>query len=111
MDLVPRVCAFYSARSSRRSQVEPVETPCLDGLSGYNSDLLDTPIQPAIAALRVDARLRTDEYIEGTVDQSTLEVPDKQKELIRGRADDLAANPSIGLSWSELDARLGDGWR
>ena len=111
MDLVPRVCAFYSARSSRRSQVEPVETPCLDGLSGYNCDMGDTAIQSAIAAMSVDERLELVDYIEGTVDQSTLEVPDKQKELIRGRADDLAANPSIGLSWSELDARLGDGWR
>ncbi len=111
MDLVPRVCAFYSARSSRRSQVEPVETPCLDGLSGYNCDMVDTAIQSAIAAMSVDERLELVDYIEGTVDQSTLEVPDKQKELIRGRADDLAANPSIGLSWSELDARLGDGWR
>lgn len=46
--------------------------------------------------------------IEGTVDQSTLEVPDEQKDLIERRATELAADPPIGLSWSELDARLGN---
>lgn len=73
--------------------------------------MVNTAIQSAIAAMSIDERLELVDYIEGTVDQSTLEVPDEQKELIRRRASDLTANPSIGLSWSELDARLGDTWR
>lgn len=73
--------------------------------------MVDTGIRSAIAAMSIDERLELVDYIEGTVDQSTLEVPDEQKELIKGRASDLAADPSIGLSWSELDARLGETWR
>lgn len=73
--------------------------------------MVDTAIQSAIAAMSIDERLELVEYIEGTVDQSTLEVPDEQKDLIRGRAHDFAADPSVSLSWSELDVRLGDKWR
>ncbi len=73
--------------------------------------MVDTALQSAIAAMSIDERIELVEYIEGTVDQSTLEVPDEQKDLIRGRARDLTADPSIGLSWSELDARLDGKWR
>lgn len=73
--------------------------------------MVDTALQSAIAGMSVDERLELVEYIEGTVDQSTLEVPDEQKDLIRGRAAEFAADASIGLSWSELDARLGTKWQ
>ncbi len=73
--------------------------------------MVDTALQSAIAAMSVEERLELVEYIEGTVDQFALDVSDEQKDMIRRRADDFAADPSIGLSWSELDARLGSKWQ
>lgn len=73
--------------------------------------MIDTAIESAIAAMSIDELLELVEFIEGTVDQSTLEVPDEQKDVIRGRAREIAADPSIGLPWSELDARVGSKWQ
>jgi putative addiction module component (TIGR02574 family) len=73
--------------------------------------MIDTAIESAIAAMSIDERLELVEFIEGTVDQSTLEMPDEQKDMIRGRAREFVADPSIGLPWSELDARLGSRWQ
>lgn len=45
------------------------------------------------------------EYIESTVDQPQIEMTEEQKALIRSRAAELQADPSLGLTWSELRAR------
>lgn len=40
-----------------------------------------------------------------------IEVTEEQKALIRPRAAELQADPSIGLTWDELDARMGSRWK
>lgn len=42
--------------------------------------------------------------------QSAIEVTEEQKATIRSRAAELQADPSIGLTWDELDARIGSHW-
>jgi hypothetical protein len=39
--------------------------------------------------------------------QSQIEVTDEPKSLVRSRASDLQADPSVGPTRDELDARLG----
>lgn len=63
-------------------------------------------LQSAIEAMSLDERLELVEYIESTVDQSQIEVTEEQKVMVRSRAEELLADPSIGLSWNELKARL-----
>ena len=63
-------------------------------------------LQSAIEAMSLDERLELVEYIESTVDQSQIEVTEEQKVMVRSRAEELQADPSIGLSWNELKARL-----
>lgn len=67
-------------------------------------------MQSAIEAMSVDERLDLVEYIEGTVDQSRIEVTEEQKVMIRARAAELQADASIGLTWNELDAQIGPRW-
>jgi len=55
-------------------------------------------------------RLEMVEYIESTVESAPIEVTDQQKAVIRSRAAQLQADPSIGLTWDELSARLASRW-
>lgn len=56
--------------------------------------------------MSLDERLELVEYIESTVDQSQIEVAEEQKALIRSRAAEFQADPSIGLTRDELKARV-----
>ncbi len=68
--------------------------------------MVNPALQSAIEAMSLDERLELVEYIESTVDQSQIEVTEEQKALIRSRAAELRADPSIGLTWDELKARV-----
>jgi putative addiction module component (TIGR02574 family) len=73
--------------------------------------MVNPALQSAIEAMSLDERLELVEYIESTVDSAPIELTEDQKVLIRSRAADLHADPSIGLTWDELDARMGTRWR
>ena len=73
----------------------------------YSRRMLNPALQSAIEAMSPDERLELVEYFETTVEQSQIEVTDVQKSLVRPRASDLQADPSIGLTRDELDARMG----
>ncbi len=68
--------------------------------------MVNPALQSAIEAMSLDERFELVEYIESTVDQSEIEVTEDQKAVIRSRAAELQADPSIGLSWGQLKARL-----
>lgn len=72
----------------------------------YPEDVVNPALQSAIEAMSLDERLELVEYIESTVDQSQIEVTEQQKTLIRSRAAEFRADPSIGLTWDELKARV-----
>ena len=72
--------------------------------------MVDPALQSAIEAMSLDERLELVEYIESTVDDAAIEVTEEQKTLIRTRAAELQADPSIGLTWEELDTRIGSRW-
>lgn len=63
-------------------------------------------LQSAIQAMSLDERLELVEYIESTVESEPIEVTDDQKAMIRARAAELEADPSVGLTWDDLKARL-----
>lgn len=68
--------------------------------------MVNRALQSAIEAMSLDERLELVEHIESTVDQSQIEVTEEQKALIRSRAAELQADPSIGLTGNELKARV-----
>lgn len=72
---------------------------------------MNPALQSAIEAMSLDERLELVEYIESTVESVPIEVTEEQKALIRSRAAELQADPSIGLTWDELDARMGSRWK
>ena len=74
--------------------------------AAYPSSMVNPALQSAIEALSLDERLELVEYIESTVESSPIEVTEEQKTMIRSRATELQADPSIGLDWDELKARL-----
>ena len=72
---------------------------------------MNPALQSAIEAMSLDERLELVEYIESTVESAPIELTEDQKVLIRSRAAELEADPSIGLTWDELDARMGARWK
>jgi putative addiction module component (TIGR02574 family) len=68
--------------------------------------MVNPALQAAIEALSLDERLELVEYIESTVESEPIEVTDEQKVMIRSRAAELQADPSIGVTWEELKTRL-----
>ena len=68
--------------------------------------MVNPGLQSAIEAMSLDERLELVEYIESTVESEPIEVTDEQKAMIRARAAELQADPSIGLTWDELKTRL-----
>jgi putative addiction module component (TIGR02574 family) len=68
--------------------------------------MVNPALQAAIQALSLDERLELVEYIESTVESEPIGVTDEQKVMIRSRAAELQADPSIGLTWDELKTRL-----
>lgn len=72
--------------------------------------MVSPALQSAIEALSLNERLELIEYIESTIESETFEFTDDQKAMIRSRAAELQADPSIGLTWGELKARLESRW-
>lgn len=68
--------------------------------------MVNLALQSAIDALSLDERLELVEYIERTVESAPIEVTEEQKTTIRSRAAELQEDPSIGLTWEALKARL-----
>ena len=68
--------------------------------------MVNPALQSAIEAMSLDERLELVEYIESTVESEPIEVSEEQKSVIRSRAAELQGDPSIGLTWDELKARL-----
>jgi putative addiction module component (TIGR02574 family) len=68
--------------------------------------MVNPALQSAIEAMSLDERLELVAYIESTVESEPIEVTDEQKAMIRSRAAELQADPSVGLTWDELKTRL-----
>jgi putative addiction module component (TIGR02574 family) len=79
--------------------------------AAYPEVMVNPALQSAIEAMSLDERLELVEYIESTVESAPIELTDDQKVLIRSRAAELQADPSLGLTWDELDARMGARWK
>ena len=73
--------------------------------------MVDPALQSAIDGMSLDERLELVEYIERTVESSPLAVSETHQTTIRSRAAELAADPSIGVTREELDARIGERWK
>lgn len=68
--------------------------------------MMSPALQMAIQALSFDERLELVEYIASTVDSSPIEVTEQQKRMIRSRAAELQADPTIGLTWEDSERGL-----
>lgn len=44
--------------------------------------------------------------LERTIESESVEISELKKTVVRSRAAELEADPSIALAWDELDARL-----
>ena len=73
--------------------------------------MVNPALQSAIESMSLGERLELVEYIESTVESEPVEVTDEQKAMIRSRSAELQADPSIGLTWDELDTRMGSRWK
>ncbi len=72
--------------------------------------MVDPALQSVIEAMSLDERMELVEFIENSVDQSAIELTEDQTAMVESRAAELDADPSLGLTWDEFDARLGSRW-
>lgn len=72
--------------------------------------MVSPALQSAIEALSLEERLELLEYLESTVAAASEHLTEAQKTTIRARHAGLEADPSMGLSWDELDSRIGARW-
>ena len=72
--------------------------------------MVDPALQSAIEGMSLDERMELLEFIENTVDHSEIEVTEDEKAMIQSRAGELDADTSLGLTWEDLDDRLGSRW-
>ena len=73
--------------------------------------MVNPALQSAIESMSLGERLELVEYIESTVESEPVELTDEQKAMIRTRSAELQAEPAIGLTWDELDTRMGSRWK
>lgn len=104
---ISRARASSAAAEVRRMiQDEPLTDRPPSTTAAYLDHMVNPALQSAIEAMSLDERLELVEYIESTVESAPIEVSEEQKAMIRSRAAELDADPSIGLTWDELKARL-----
>jgi putative addiction module component (TIGR02574 family) len=72
--------------------------------------MIDPALQAEIAAMNIDERMELVAYIERTIESESVEISKEKKTVVRSRAAELGADPSIGLTWAELRARLASRW-
>lgn len=60
--------------------------------------------------MSVGERMELLVYIERTIESESVQISELKKAVVRSRAAELEADPSIGLTWDELDARLASRW-
>ncbi len=72
--------------------------------------MIDPTLQAEIDAMSVDERMELVAYIERTIESESVEISEEKKTVVRSRAAELEADPSIGLTWDELNARLASRW-
>ena len=66
-------------------------------------------LRSAVDALSADERVELVAYIEDTL-PSAVGLTSDQVSLLRARRAELQSDPAIGLTWDELDSRLGPAW-
>lgn len=60
--------------------------------------------------MSVGERVELLAYAERTIESESVEISVLKKAVVRSRAAELEADPSIGLTRDELDARLASRW-
>jgi putative addiction module component (TIGR02574 family) len=72
--------------------------------------MIDPALQAEIDAMSFDERMELVAYIERTIESESVEISEEKKTVVRSRAAELEADPSIGLTWDKLSARLASRW-
>ncbi|MDR0284293.1 MAG: addiction module protein [Propionibacteriaceae bacterium] len=70
--------------------------------------MVSPALQESLASLTTTERVDIIDFLQRSL--VPAEVTDAERETIRRRDAELAADPSIGLTWEELDARLQSQW-
>jgi len=67
-------------------------------------------LQETLGSLSLAERVEVIDFLQRTLVPASSELDEPQKELVRRRDAQMDANPSIGLTWDELDSRLQHKW-
>ena len=74
--------------------------------AAYPVGMVNPALLSEIEAMSVEDRIELVDIIESSMEDVEIPLSDEQKQLIRSRAAELRSDPSIGLTWDELTARL-----
>lgn len=67
-------------------------------------------LQETLGSLSLPERVDIINFLQRTLVPAPDELTESQRAMIRQRDSSMDADPSIGLTWDELDSRLQDKW-
>ncbi|MDR1188004.1 MAG: addiction module protein [Bifidobacteriaceae bacterium] len=72
--------------------------------------MVSVTLQEHLGALTMAERVDVIDLLERSLISSESDLTEEEKSIVRQRDAEMDADPSLGLSWEELDARLQDKW-
>jgi putative addiction module component (TIGR02574 family) len=72
--------------------------------------MVSPDLQESLGSLTMAERVDLIDFLQRSLVPSDTRLTDSEKALIRQRDAELEADPSVGLTWDELDAKLQPLW-
>jgi hypothetical protein len=72
--------------------------------------MVSSALQESLGSLTLAERIDVIDFLQRSLVSGPAEIGARDKVTIRRRDAELEADPSVGLTWAELDAGLQDAW-
>ena len=72
--------------------------------------MVSPALRSTIDAMSVDDRCALADYVESTIDRVPAGLTAAQLAEVRRRDAEMDANPSLALTWEQIDAKMADLW-
>ena len=75
----------------------------------YTWHMVSSTLQRSLESLSISERIDVIDFLQRTL-VPPFHLTESEKDMVRSRAADMDTDPSIGLTWDELDSHLQSVW-
>jgi hypothetical protein len=79
-------------------------------LEEYNDFMVSSTLQESLGSLTITERIDVIDFLQRSLVPGDRSLTEQEMTMIRSRDAEMDADPSIGLTWDVLDARLQSTW-